>query len=95
MSPLPFGEENYEAKEEARSQYTSMVVMKNIELLLRTVVSANQVSMYGRVADLCNEVPEDLGAPVKPAALDHLEKMEIPTDLSIAEILPMHGNGET
>ena len=33
--------------------------------------------------DLCNEVPRDLRALVKPAAPDHLEKMEIPTDLSI------------
>ena len=41
--------------------------------------------MYGGVADFCKEVPEDLRAPVKPAALDHLEKMEIPPDLSIAE----------
>ena len=82
---MRLGEENYEAKEEARSQYTSTGVMKNIELLLLTVISANQLSIYGRVADLCNEVPEDLGAPVKLAALDHWRKMETPTDLFIAE----------
>ena len=58
---------------------------ENIELLLRTVISANQLSIYGAVVDFCDEVPKDLRAPVKPAAPDHLEKMEIPTDLSIAE----------
>ena len=58
---------------------------ENIEMLLRIVVSANQLSIYGGVADLCKEVPEDLRAPVKPAALDRLEQMEIPPDLSIAE----------
>ena len=58
---------------------------ENIELLLRTVISANQLSIFGAVADLCNEVAKDLGAPGKLAALDQLEKMEIPTDLSIAE----------
>ena len=30
---------------------------ENIELLLRTVISANQLSVYGAVAKLCNEVP--------------------------------------
>ena len=49
------------------------------------MISANQLSIYGAIADLCNDVPKDLGAPVKPAAPDHLEKMEIPTDLSFAE----------
>ena len=67
---------------------------ENIELLLRTVISANQ-SVYGAVADLCNDLSKDLRAPGKLAATDHLEKMEIPTELSIAEILPMHNNGET
>ena len=36
-------------------------------------------SVYGAIADLCNEVPKDLRAPWKPAAPDHLETMEIPT----------------
>ena len=76
---------NYEAKEEARSQYTFNGSHANIELLLRTVISANQLSIYGAVADSCNEVPKDFGAPVKPSALDFLGKREIPTDLSIAE----------
>ena len=58
---------------------------ETIELLLRTVISSNQLSIYGAIADLCNEVSKDLGALEKSAALDHLEKMEIPTDLSIAE----------
>ena len=42
-----------------------------IELLLRTVISANQLSVYGAIADLCNEVPKDLKASGKLAALDH------------------------
>ena len=90
MPPVPLREENYEAKEETRSQHTSMVVTK------RTVISANQLSIYGAVTDLCNEVSKDFRAPVKLAALDHLEKMKIPTDLSLLQkILPMHSNGRT
>ena len=58
---------------------------ENIELPLRTVISANQLSFYEAIADFCDEVPKGIRAPWKPAAPDHLEKMEIPTDLSIAE----------
>ena len=67
-------EENYEAKEEARSQYTYMVVMK-------TSSCFSALSIHGAKADLCNEVPKDIEASGKLAAPDHLEKMEIPTDL--------------
>ena len=77
MPPVPWREENYEAEEEAKSQYISTVVM-----LLRTVISASQLSIYGAKADLCDEGESWKG---KPAAPDHVEKMEIPTDLSIAE----------
>ena len=53
---------------------------KNIELLLRTVISANQLSMYGAIAELCDEVPKGIRAPGKPAAPDHLAKMDALTD---------------
>ena len=78
-------EETYEAKEDGRSQIHINGSHENIELLLRTVISANQLSIHGAIADLCNVVPKDLSASGKPAAPDHLEKMEIPTDLSVAE----------
>ena len=58
---------------------------ENIELLLRTVMSANQPSVYGAIADLCNESSEDLRDPEKPEAPDHLETMEIPTGPFVAE----------
>ena len=34
---------------------------ENVELLLRTVISANQLSVYGVIPDLCRELSEDLG----------------------------------
>ena len=34
---------------------------ENVELLHRTVISANQLSVYGVTADLCRELSEDLG----------------------------------
>ena len=58
---------------------------ENIELLLRTVISANRLSVNGAVADLCNVLSKGVTHSVKPAAPDHLEKMEILNDLSIAE----------
>ena len=58
---------------------------ENIELLLRMIISPNQLSVYGSVAHSCNEVPKDLRAPGKPAALGHLDKMEIPTNLFFAD----------
>ena len=58
---------------------------ENIELLFRTVLSANQLSVYGAIADLCKELSEDSWAPGKPEAPDHLETMEIPTRPSAEE----------
>ena len=58
---------------------------ENIELFLRTVISANQLGVFGAVADLCNELSKGVRASVKLDAPDHLEKMEILIDLSIAE----------
>ena len=49
------------------------------------MISANQLSIYGAIASLCDDVPNRVRAPVKPAAPKHLEKVEIPTVLSIAE----------
>ena len=58
---------------------------ENIELLLRTVISANQLSIFGAIAYKCDEVPKRIRAPEKPAASKHLEKVEIPTVFSKAE----------
>ena len=32
---------------------------ENVELILRTIISANQFSIYGAVADLCNDLDPD------------------------------------
>ena len=59
---------------------------ENIELLHRTLISANQLSVYGATAGLCGEVTEDLRASEKPEeAPDNLETKEIPAGPSIAE----------
>ena len=47
----------------------------NIELLLRTVISANELSVYRTIAILCNELSEGFGAVEKPEAPDHFETL--------------------
>ena len=60
---------------------------QNVELILRTVMSANQLSIYGAAADICTEVSKDTMASGKPEAHaeDPLETMEIPTEPPTAD----------
>ena len=58
---------------------------QSVELILRTVISANQLSIYGAVADMCTEVSRDTIASGKPEAHDPLETMEILTELPVAD----------
>ena len=57
---------------------------ETIELILRTVISDNQLSVYGAVADLCEELARDSAGAGKPAANDNLESMAIPTEIPTA-----------
>ena len=59
---------------------------QNIEFFLRTVISLNQFSIFGAVADMCNELSEDLKVVEKHKAPDYLDNMDILTGLSIADI---------
>ena len=45
---------------------------ETIELLLSTVISANQLSMYGAIADFCDEVPKGTRALGKLAASEEI-----------------------
>ena len=53
---------------------------QNVELILRTVISANQLGILGAVADMCREVSKDNMASGTPEAHDPLESMDIPTE---------------
>ena len=50
------------------------------------MISANQFSICGAIADLCGQVPKGIWAPGRLAALDHFDKMEMLTDFSTAVI---------
>ena len=58
-----------------------------IELILRTVIPVNQLSVYGAVADLCQELARDSRGAVKPAANVNLESMVIPTEFLTANLV--------
>ena len=55
---------------------------ETVELILRTVISVNHVSLYGEVADLCKELARDSSGAGKPAANENLESMVIPTEFT-------------
>ena len=59
---------------------------QNIELLLQTVISVNQLSMHGTVADMIEEIPVGQSALVKLVASCQLEKVEILTSPLFAEM---------
>ena len=58
---------------------------ENIELILRTIISVHQLSIYGAVADLCKELSTASEVAGKPAANEDVETTEIPTELPIAD----------
>ena len=59
---------------------------ENIKLLLQMVISVNQLSLYGAVADMTAELPVGRRAPGKPVTSGQLDKQEILTQPLLAEL---------
>ena len=55
-------------------------------MILPTIIPVNQLRNYGAAADLCKK-SKDSEVAGKLAANEHLESMEIPTELPIADLL--------
>ena len=57
---------------------------ETIEVILRTVISVNQISIYGAVADLCGELAWEISrnskGTEKPGALENLETILMPPE---------------
>ena len=62
---------------------------ETIELILRTVISVNRLSICGAAADLCKEVARDSSGAGKPAANENWESMVIPTEFLTANIISL------
>ena len=60
-------------------------------MILRTIISVNQLSIYGTVADLCKELFKASEVAEKLAANEDSDTMDIPTELPIAD---PHTNAE-
>ena len=59
------------------------------------VISINQLSLYGAVADMIAELPVDQRVPVKPVASGQLDKQEILTRPPFAELQANKSDKET
>ena len=77
-SPLETGE--LRSKEGSKKTIHFNGCEQNVELILRTIISANQLSVHGALTDLCRVLSKDTMASVKLEAHDPVETMEIPTE---------------
>ena len=68
---------------------------ENVELLLRTVISANQLSVYGAVADLCKELSEDSGLRRNLKHLIIWKRWKFLLDFLLLATIPTNSNRET
>ena len=68
---------------------------ENIELLIRTVISGNQLSVYGAVADLRNEVSEGVRSQGNLKHLIIWKRLKFLRALLLQKLIPTHSNGET
>ena len=84
MPPAPRKEETRRSKGKGRKSFHFNASEETMELVVRTILSLNQLSIYGEVADLCKESSKDSEAAGKLASNEDLESMGIPTELPIA-----------
>ena len=72
---------------------------QNVELILRTVMSANQLSIYGAVADICTDVSKDTMASGKPEAHGAQDpfgrRWKFLPNLQLPTLGPLNSDGET
>ena len=62
------------SKERGKTTFHFTACEDNVQSLLKMVMSVNQLSLYGAVADVIQELPEDQVAPGRPVAFDQTEQ---------------------
>ena len=67
----------FRSKESGKKSTHSNGSTQNIELLLQMVITVNQLSIFGAVADMIEELPVGRRALGKPVASGQLDKQEI------------------
>ena len=68
---------------------------ETVELILRTLLSVNQLSAYGEVADLCEELAKDSPSARKHAENENWEPMVVPTEFPNANTISQTDNVRT
>ena len=74
----------FRSKEEVKEKHFT-ACEENVQLLLKMVMSVNQLSFYGAIADMIQGLLEDQVAPGRPVASDQKEQ-KILIQLPIAEV---------
>ena len=68
-----------------------------VEVIPRTVISVNQLSVYGTVAEMCGELAWEIfknsKGTEKPVALENLETMVMPPEVSTTNQTSQAGAG--
>ena len=83
----PFSRERSKAKEVDNYLYTS-VPMVMIETVFRTIISVNQLSVYGAVSDLCEEYSSCQTRTGRPVVAEQSDPLFAPADLLIMTPTP-------
>ena len=73
------------SKDKGKKSVRSNGSKENIQLILRTVISVNQLSIYGAVADLCRELSKISRVSGKVDANEYLETVGILAALPTAD----------
>ena len=71
-------EERLKAEEVENYQYTSALMVERLKLF-RTIISVNQLSIYGAVSDLCEEYKACQARTVKPVLVGQSDPLSVPT----------------
>ena len=86
VGPVLWNEEIWKSKGNAKLCFHFCGDDATVEVFLRTVIPVNQLSVYGAVADLCDELAWRISGcsecTGKPVAQNNLETMVKPTELS-------------
>ena len=84
--PVLWSEENWRAKEKGKSSKYFSGDDETAEVVLRTIISVNQLSVYGAVADMCRELAWRISGcserTGKLVAQDNPETTATPTELT-------------
>ena len=84
MDPVLSNDDLCEAKEVENCLLHFCGDPQTVDVIFRTIISVNQLSIYGAVADMCDELASRISdcseSTGRPAAEDTTETMVVPTD---------------